>query len=67
MKWMRDMARWLLATMFLAVGMNAHAAENDYVLGAGDQIRIVVFQNPDLQLDARINESGTISYPFRSW
>jgi polysaccharide biosynthesis/export protein len=64
MKWMRDMARWLLATMFMAVGMNAHAAENDYVLGAGDQIRIVVFQNPDLQLDARINESGTISYPL---
>ncbi|MGQ0599031.1 polysaccharide export protein EpsE [Aquabacterium sp.] len=64
MKWMRDMARWMLATMFLAVGLNAHAAQNDYVLGAGDQIRIFVFQNPDLQLDARINESGTISYPL---
>ena len=64
MKWMRDMARWLLATMFLAVGLNAHAAQNDYVLGPGDQIRIFVYQNQDLLLDARINESGTISFPL---
>ncbi|HEX5355402.1 MAG TPA: polysaccharide export protein EpsE [Aquabacterium sp.] len=66
MKWMRDMARWLLATMLLVFGLGAHAAagQNDYVLGAGDQIRIFVYQNQDLQLDARINESGTISYPL---
>lgn len=65
MKWMRDMARWLLATMLLAFGLGAQAAgQSDYVLGAGDQIRIFVYQNQDLLLDARINESGTISYPL---
>lgn len=64
MKWMRDMARWMLATMLLAVGLGAHAAQNDYVLGPGDQIRIFVYQNQDLQLDARITESGTISFPL---
>ncbi len=65
MKWMRDMARWLLATMLLVFGLGAQAAgQSDYVLGAGDQIRIFVYQNQDLLLDARINESGTISYPL---
>ena len=36
----------------------------DYVLGAGDVIRISVYQNPDLSLEARIGESGVISYPL---
>jgi polysaccharide export outer membrane protein len=54
-----------MAAMFLAGGMmGAQAATNDYVLGPGDQIRIFVFQNQDLMLDARITESGTISYPL---
>jgi polysaccharide export outer membrane protein len=65
MKWMRDMVRWLMAAMLLVVGLGAHAAAtHEYVLGPGDQIRISVYQNPDLQLDARINEAGTISYPL---
>lgn len=37
---------------------------NDYVLAAGDAIRVQVFQNPDLTLDTRITESGVISYPL---
>lgn len=36
----------------------------DYRLGAGDSIRIAVFQNPDLTLDARISDSGGITYPL---
>ncbi|MBX3606135.1 MAG: polysaccharide export protein EpsE [Piscinibacter sp.] len=36
----------------------------DYVLGAGDLVRISVFQSPDLTLEARIGEGGTISYPL---
>ncbi len=36
----------------------------DYVAGAGDVLRINVYQNPDLSLDARISESGLISYPL---
>jgi polysaccharide export outer membrane protein len=36
----------------------------DYTLGPGDAIRVLVFQNPDLTLETRVNESGTITYPL---
>jgi polysaccharide biosynthesis/export protein len=39
-------------------------SQRDYVLGAGDVVRINVFQNPDLSLEARISEGGSISYPL---
>jgi len=44
----------------------AHAQElpPDYRLGSGDTIRVQVFQNPDLTVEARVSESGTISYPL---
>jgi len=40
------------------------APAQDYVLGAGDVIKISVFQNPDLSLETRVSENGTISYPL---
>jgi polysaccharide biosynthesis/export protein len=42
----------------------ANEAQRDYVLGAGDVVRISVFQNPDLSLEARVSEGGSISYPL---
>lgn len=58
----------LLATVSLTAMSPAVAAERpgnvDYKLGQGDAIRIVVFQNPDLTLDTRVSESGTITYPL---
>jgi polysaccharide export outer membrane protein len=33
-------------------------------MGPGDMIRILVFQNPDLTLETRVSENGTISYPL---
>ena len=33
-------------------------------LGAGDTVRIQVFQNPDLTLETRIQETGVITYPL---
>lgn len=55
----------LLLFCSLLCGSSAQAVEaNDYRLGAGDAIRIVVFQNPDFTVDARVSESGTISYPL---
>jgi polysaccharide export outer membrane protein len=36
----------------------------DYVLGAGDVIKITVFQNPDLTVETRVSENGTITYPL---
>jgi polysaccharide export outer membrane protein len=41
----------------------AHAAE-DYILGAGDTVRITVYGHPDLSTDARLSGSGTISFPL---
>jgi len=41
----------------------AHAME-DYLLGPGDVIHVNVFKNPDLSLDARVSEAGTISFPL---
>jgi polysaccharide export outer membrane protein len=36
----------------------------EYRVGAGDGIRISVFQNPNLTLETRVSEDGTISYPM---
>lgn len=62
-------ALWLLLSVItLSSASLATAAEPranvDYKLGQGDAIRIVVFQNPDLTLDSRVSESGTITYPL---
>jgi polysaccharide export outer membrane protein len=40
------------------------AAATEYVLGPGDVIRINVFQSPELSLETRLSESGSISYPL---
>lgn len=62
-------ALWLFLAMTSLTAMSlAVAAETrtnvDYKLGQGDAIRIVVFQNPDLTLDTRVSESGSITYPL---
>lgn len=40
------------------------AVAAQYRLSQGDIVRITVFQNPDLSIETRINESGGISYPL---
>ena len=40
------------------------AAPPEYKLGPGDAIKVQVYQNPDLTLEARVSESGSISYPL---
>jgi polysaccharide export outer membrane protein len=42
----------------------AQGKVSDYKLGAGDGIRITVFQNPDLTLETRVGGDGTITYPL---
>ncbi|MBK7005649.1 MAG: polysaccharide export protein EpsE [Burkholderiales bacterium] len=39
-------------------------AKAEYPLGAGDAIRIQVFQNPDLTIETRVSENGSITYPL---
>lgn len=61
--------RWLstlllvLAAAF-SVCVNAQQKPSEYRLGDGDNIRIIVFQNPDLALETRVSENGTITYPL---
>ena len=38
--------------------------QQDYRLGAGDSIGVQVYQSPDLSVDARVSETGVISYPL---
>jgi polysaccharide export outer membrane protein len=54
-----------LLLVLAVIAAVAQAAEsNDYRMGAGDMMRIVVFQNPDLTTEVRVSESGVISYPL---
>ncbi|MBS1190920.1 MAG: polysaccharide export protein EpsE [Rhodocyclaceae bacterium] len=38
--------------------------KSEYLLGAGDSIRITVFQNPDLTVETRVSENGSVTYPL---
>jgi polysaccharide export outer membrane protein len=54
----------LVAQPALAQQPGASVAPQEYRLGAGDVIRVSVFQNPDLTLESRLTEAGVVSYPL---
>jgi polysaccharide biosynthesis/export protein len=54
----------LLAAVAHAANAQDRPAQPEYLIGAGDAIRITVFQNPDLTVETRVTENGTISYPL---
>ncbi len=69
----------LLLTAFVAGGLGVAQAQTsaqtqaaaplagptaEYKLGAGDVIRITVYQNPDLLLETHVSEAGMLSYPL---
>ncbi len=60
--WFRNLL-FVLATA-LAVCANAQDKQPEYRLGAGDSIRVTVFQNPDLTVETRVTENGTITFPL---
>ncbi len=53
----------ILAATF-ASGAAAQERQSEYRLGAGDAIRVVVFQNPDLTTETRVTENGSITFPL---
>jgi len=59
----RIVAGFIFASTF-ALGAYAQDKLAEYQLGAGDSIRITVFQNPDLTVETRVTENGSISYPL---
>jgi polysaccharide biosynthesis/export protein len=48
----------------LLVLAQAGAKPEDYRLGAGDLLKIVVFDHDELGVDARISQSGNITFPL---
>lgn len=62
--------RWLINTLLLMLAaafvpvVHAQQALPEYRLGDGDNIRIIVFQNPDLTLETRVSENGLITFPL---
>jgi polysaccharide biosynthesis/export protein len=56
-----------VALLLLSVVLSPARAQQQqqlYLLSAGDILRISVFKNPDLSLDARVSEAGTLNYPL---
>ncbi len=63
---LRGVFQRLLFVIAAAFAFGAHAQDRqaEYRLGAGDSIRVFVFQNPDLTVETRVTENGTLSYPL---
>lgn len=61
---LRILGLLMLLTLAGVAWAQAPSAKADYVLGAGDVIKVTVFQSPELSLEARIPESGVVSYPL---
>lgn len=54
--------KWILVLAMSVFFTGANAA--DITLGAGDTLRVNVYGHPDLSLEARVTESGNITYPL---
>ncbi|MCW0202616.1 MAG: polysaccharide export protein EpsE [Rhodanobacter thiooxydans] len=63
---MTKFLRLLCALWFSALLLPmAHAVDaREYALGSGDVVRVTVFQNPDLTVETRVTENGSITYPL---
>jgi polysaccharide export outer membrane protein len=56
-----------LSLWLIGWGADAHAqapVEQNYRLGAGDQVEIRVYGEDDMTVSTRLGDSGVISYPF---
>lgn len=54
----------LLALMSSFNSWAAPAGDMDYLVGEGDVLRILVYDNPDLQTTTRVSGNGTIIFPL---
>jgi polysaccharide export outer membrane protein len=61
-RWFGVLALYLASLIALtAIPTTARAT---YRLGPGDVLRITAFKNPDLSLDVRVSDTGSIAYPL---
>lgn len=61
---MTKLIKWFVTVVLTIIVFNVNAADSDILLGPGDVLRISVFEQPDLSLEVRVSESGTITYPL---
>lgn len=59
---MKTIKHAMLAMLMVTIGSWASAA--DVPLGPGDVLKITVFGQPDLTVETRVSEAGSISYPL---
>ena len=60
---MRRLTAWCFAVAAVLSIASVWAAD-EYLLGAGDAIRITAYNNPDLTTEAKIAEDGSVSFPL---
>lgn len=58
---MKRRVHWMMAALLLVSFGSAWAAD---VLGAGDVIKVSVYGNPDMTIETRVSDSGTITFPL---
>jgi polysaccharide biosynthesis/export protein len=61
---LRALFAFLLALQVSGPARAQAPAAPEYRLGPGDVVRISVYQSPDLSLEARIGDAGSINYPL---
>jgi polysaccharide export outer membrane protein len=57
----------IIVAVFLLIffgGLPAFGVDQDYVVGEGDVLKVMVYDNPDLETIARVSGKGTILFPL---
>jgi polysaccharide export outer membrane protein len=54
----------LAAIVLFGAALKPAYALEEYLLTPGDVIKVSVFKNPDLMVDARVSEAGSIGFPL---
>ncbi len=52
------------ALMFASAAHAQAPGQKAYLIGPGDNVRITVFQNPDMSTDTRVSDQGSITFPL---
>ncbi|MCP3669184.1 MAG: polysaccharide export protein [Gammaproteobacteria bacterium] len=60
----RRLAAFSVLVMLVGLFPLSASAKGGYVLGPGDLIKIQVFEEEDLTIEARVEDTGSIAYPF---
>lgn len=65
MNYFNGIARVLISLLLPIIGMVSFSSlADEYQLGPGDEIKITVYDEPDLTIQAKINKSGSVNFPF---